>query len=193
MTSLARQQLLAVGPGVNLQQHARLLSEVHDAVMSGQEPPVPPREIVARSWSRLKADGVSPAQCEDVKLAEFSELETRRTRTAMRSVLPELRSTLIPVADDANFIVVVADADGVVLWREGSRRVQKAADTLGFVEGARWSEESVGTNSVGTALVEATPIQLFSAEHYARSHYGWSCTGSPVHDPRTGKVLGVVE
>ncbi|MEN0137377.1 MAG: GAF domain-containing protein [Rhodococcus sp. (in: high G+C Gram-positive bacteria)] len=170
-----------------------MLSDVHDAVMSGQEPPVPPREVVARSWSRLQADGVSPARCEDVALAEFAELEARRTRSALRSVLPELRSTLTEVAVDANFIVVVADSDGVVLWREGARGVQRAADALGFVEGARWSEKLVGTNSVGTALVEDAPVQLFSAEHYARSHYGWSCTGSPVHDPRSGEVLGVVD
>ena len=192
-TGSTRERFLAVGSGVDLSRHARLLGEVHDAVLSGQRPPIAPREVVARSWSRLQADGVSPARCEDVVLADCSELESRRTRTALRSILPELRSTLTEVADEANFIVVIADTDGVVLWREGSRGVRKAADALGFVEGARWSEDLVGTNSVGTALVEKAPVQLFSAEHYARSHYGWSCTGSPVHDPRTGEVLGVVD
>ncbi|MCQ4122559.1 GAF domain-containing protein [Rhodococcus tibetensis] len=192
-TSSRRERLLAVGRGVDLPRHARLLSEVRDAVLSGQKPPMLPRDVVARSWSRLQAGGVSPARCEDVVLADCSELESRRTRTSLRSVLPELRSTLTEVADDANFIVVIADTDGVVLWREGSRAVRKAADALGFVEGARWSEDLVGTNSVGTALVEEAPVQLFSAEHYARSHYGWSCTGSPVHDPRTGDVIGVVD
>ncbi|ATQ29363.1 GAF domain-containing protein [Rhodococcus ruber] len=191
--SSARQRLLAFGSGEDLSRRARLLSDVHDAVMSGRTPPVPPRDVVARSWSRLRADGVSPARCEDVVLADTSELEARRARSALRSVLPELRGTLTEVASDANFIVVVADSDGVVLWREGARDVQREADVLGFVEGARWSEKSVGTNSVGTSLVEDAPVQLFSAEHYARSHYGWSCTGSPVHDPRSGEVLGVLD
>ena len=166
---------------------------MHDAVLSGRQPPAQPRDVVGRSWSRLQADGVSPDRCEDVVLADYAEVEARRTRTALRSVLPELRNALTQVAEDANFIVVIADADGVVLWREGSRGVRKAADALGFMEGARWSERSVGTNSIGTALVEDAPVQLFSAEHYARSHCGWSCTGSPVHDPRSGEVLGVVD
>ncbi|MDI9948646.1 GAF domain-containing protein [Rhodococcus sp. IEGM 1305] len=166
---------------------------MHDAVLSGRQPPAQPRDVVGRSWSRLQADGVSPDRCEDVVLADYAEVEARRTRTALRSVLPELRNTLTQVAEDANFIVVIADADGVVLWREGSRGVRKAADALGFMEGARWSEGAVGTNSIGTALVEDAPVQLFSAEHYARSHCGWSCTGSPVHDPRSGEVLGVVD
>ncbi|MGW5145489.1 GAF domain-containing protein [Rhodococcus koreensis] len=192
-TGSVRHRLPAVGSGVDLPRHARLLSQVHDAVLSGRRPPAQPREIVGRSWSRLQADGVSPDSCEDVVLADCAEVEARRTRTALRSVLPELRSALAQVAEDANFIVVIADSDGVVLWREGSRGLRKAADALGFMEGARWSESSVGTNSIGTALVEDAPVQLFSAEHYARSHRGWSCTGSPVHDPRSGEVLGVVD
>lgn len=186
-------RLTAVASGVDLSRHARLLSRVHDAVLSGQQPPVMPRDVVARSWSRLQAGGVIPDHCADVEPADFAEIEERRTRTALRSVLPELRNTLTQVADDANFIVVIADADGVLLWREGSRGVRKAADALGFTEGARWAEQAVGTNAIGTALVEDAAVQLFSAEHYAPSHHGWSCTGSPVHDPRTGDILGVVD
>ena len=186
-------RLTAVASGVDLPRHARLLIRVHDAVLSGEQPPALPRDVVARSWSRLQAGGVSPDHCADVEPADFSEIEARRTRTALRTVLPELRSTLTQVADDANFIVVIADADGVLLWREGSRGVRKAADALGFTEGARWAEQAVGTNAIGTALIEDAAVQLFSAEHYAPSHHGWSCTGSPVHDPRTGEILGVVD
>ena len=80
-----------------------------------------------------------------------------------------------------------------LLWREGAKTVKRAADALGFAEGARWSEQSVGTNAIGTALIEDSAVQLFSAEHYAPTHHNWSCTGSPVHDPRTGEILGVVD
>ncbi|MES9514541.1 GAF domain-containing protein [Rhodococcus erythropolis] len=186
-------RLGAVVPGTDLSQHARLLSRVHDAVLSGQEPPAQPRTVVARSWSRVAAGGLTPDHCGASAVADFSELESRRSRTALRSVLPELRTTLTEVAEDAGFIVVVADADGVLLWREGAKTVKRAADALGFAEGARWSEQSVGTNAIGTALIEDSAVQLFSAEHYAPTHHNWSCTGSPVHDPRTGEILGVVD
>ena len=148
---------------------------------------------MARSWSRVAAGGLTPDHCGASTVADFSELEARRSRTALRSVLPELRTTLTEVAEDAGFIVVVADADGVLLWREGAKTVKRAADALGFAEGARWSEQSVGTNAIGTALIEDSAVQLFSAEHYAPTHHNWSCTGSPVHDPRTGEILGVVD
>ena len=170
-------RLGAVVPGTDLSQHARLLSRVHDAVLSGQEPPAQPRTVVARSWSRVAAGGLTPDHCGASTVADFSELEARRSRTALRSVLPELRTTLTEVAEDAGFIVVVADADGVLLWREGAKTVKRAADALGFAEGARWSEQSVGTNAIGTALIEDSAVQLFSAEHYAPTHHNWSCTG----------------
>lgn len=143
--------LLAVGVGTYLTRHIRTLREMRDAVLSGRQPPPPPRDVVARSWSRLQTAGVSPERCENVTLAGCSDLESRRARTPLRAVLRELRNTVTVAIEDANFIFVVADANGVVLWREGARTVCQQADALGFVEGAHWAENSVGTNSVGLA------------------------------------------
>jgi GAF domain len=75
----------------------------------------------------------------------------------------------------------------------GIDRVRHRADALGFTEGARWTEGAVGTNAIGTALAEDAPVQIFSAEHFVRSHHGWTCTACPVHDPRSGELLGVVD
>ena len=58
---------------------------------------------------------------------------------AAAGVLPELRAALTAVAEDARHVMVVTDADGVLLWREGSTRVRHRADALGFTEGARWT------------------------------------------------------
>ena len=89
--------------------------------------------------------------------------------------------------------VVVTDADGVILWREGSARVRLRADSLGFMEGARWTEATVGTNAIGTALAEAAPVQLFSAEHFEQAQHPWYCTAAPIHHPVSGELLGVVD
>src|SRR5690606_9702387 len=88
---------------------------------------------------------------------------------------------------------VITDAEGRLLWREGSVQVRCRADRLGFIEGADWSEGSVGTNAIGTALAETSPVQMFAAEHFVRSHHVWTCTACPVHDPRSGELIGVVD
>ena len=80
-----------------------------------------------------------------------------------------MRAALTSVADASQFLMVVTDADGVMLWREGSARVRCVADRLGFSEGAMWTEQTVGTNAIGTALAEAAPVQLFSAEHFEQA------------------------
>jgi hypothetical protein len=61
------------------------------------------------------------------------------------------------------------------------------------MEGARWTEATVGTNAIGTALAEAAPVQLFSAEHFEQAQHPWYCTAAPIHHPVTGELLGVVD
>ena len=108
-------------------------------------------------------------------------------------VIDDLRAVLTSAADAATYLMVVTDDEGVVLWRAGSARVLKIADQLGFVEGALWTERAVGTNAIGTALAEAAPVELFSAEHFEQAQHPWYCTAAPIHDPRTGALLGVVD
>ncbi|WP_214367056.1 GAF domain-containing protein [Pseudonocardia sp. H11422] len=183
----------AIRPGIDLGRHARMLARVHDALLSGDRPPADPRQLVARSWQRVRAQGVDPDLGDPPGPAGADEVEQRRMRSPLSRVLPELRAALTSVAEDARHVMVITDADGMLLWREGSSRVRTRADRLGFTEGATWSEAVVGTNAIGTALAEDTPVQIFSAEHFVRTHHVWTCTACPVHDPRTGELLGVVD
>ena len=183
----------AVRPGTAVGRYARLLARTHDALLSGDRPPVDPRRLVARSWLRVQAQGVDPDRRDPPGPLDASQVEQRRARSPLLQVLPALRAALTAVAEDARHVMVVTDAHGVLLWREGSTRVRHRADALGFTEGARWTEGAVGTNAIGTALAEDAPVQIFSAEHFVRTHHGWTCTACPVHDPRSGELLGVVD
>ncbi|WP_263552316.1 GAF domain-containing protein [Geodermatophilus sp. YIM 151500] len=183
----------AIAPGTDLSQHARVLLRVHDAVLGGARPPVPPRRVVQRSWSRVLGLGLDASRRGPRDPLPFVEVEQRRQRSALSLVVDELRQVLVSAADAAQFLVVVTDADGVILWREGSAAVRLRADRLGFTEGALWTEAAVGTNAIGTALAEAAPVQLFSAEHFEQAQHPWYCTAAPVHHPVTGELLGIVD
>jgi transcriptional regulator of acetoin/glycerol metabolism len=123
----------------------------------------------------------------------FEDIERRRRDSPLSLVIEDLIRVLVSVADAAHFLMVVTDADGVVLWREGASAVRRKADDLGFAEGVFWTEATAGTNAIGTALVEAAPVQLFSAEHFEQAQHAWYCTAHPIHDPRTGELLGIVD
>lgn len=183
----------AVLPGTDLVRHSRVLHQAHDAVMSGAAPPTPLRAVVSRSWSRVLGFGLDPSRPNTREGVPRDEVERRRASSPLALVVDELRAVLSSVADASHFISVVIDADGVILWREGAPRVLMRADILGFEEGATWTEDHVGTNAIGTALAERAPVQLFAAEHFELGQHPWYCTAAPIHDPRTGALLGVVD
>ncbi|MFI1919956.1 GAF domain-containing protein [Nocardia sp. NPDC020380] len=182
----------AIRPGTDLPRYARDLIRMHDAVLGGSKSPLRPRPLIARSWSRVQEAGLTADRFNNRTLLPADEIERRR-QSPLAEVLDEIVQVLHAVADDSQLIVVITDIDGVVLWRAGSARIRCQADSVGFREGAIWTESTVGTNGIGTALAEAAPVQLFSGEHYEQSQHGWYCTAAPIHDPRTGDLLGVVD
>ncbi|QIS73853.1 GAF domain-containing protein [Streptomyces sp. DSM 40868] len=174
-------------------QAARVLSEVREAALAGRRARIAPRPVIEQSWDRVLRSGVDPERDVRSGLLPSDEVRRRREESPLRQVLPVLREGLLSVADVAQHIMVVADADGRVLWREGASPVLRKADGLGFEIGADWREDVVGTNGVGTPAVVRRPVQVFAAEHFVRSHTSWTCSGAPITDPRDGRLLGVVD
>ena len=184
----------AVPAGEDPVRYAQLLRRVRDATLAGDRPPATPRPVISDSWRRTIRFGIDPDQGKELAgQARLDEVEHRRRAGQLDRVLPVLGGVLLPAAEDAGHIMVVVDADGVILWRDGPRAVQRNAEHLGFCPGANWGEASVGTNAIGTALVVRRPVQVYSAEHFVKSHHAWTCAAAPIHDPATGKLLGVVD
>jgi len=183
----------AIRPGTDLTQHARELQLVHDAVIAGRRCAIRPRAVVARSWTRVMRAGLDPDRTNARDPVDREDVERRRRESPLTAVIGELAQVIKSVADASHFLMVVTDPEGVILWREGAAATRRKADLLGFTEGAAWTEGIVGTNAIGTALVEAAPVQLFSAEHFEQAQHAWYCTAHPIHDPRTGDLLGIVD
>ncbi|MFB9880368.1 GAF domain-containing protein [Planobispora siamensis] len=191
---MRRQRLEAAVPaGSDPRRHARVLAQVYCATLAGQAPPALPRRVIDASWRRVRGYGVDPDRGGGAVPLRYEEVEHRRRDSLIGEVLDTLRHGLAGVAHDASQIMVVTDGEGRVLWREGSSAVRRRADRLGFVEGASWREETVGTNAIGTALAVRRPIQVYSAEHYVRTHHAWTCAAAPVHDPRSGRLIGIAD
>ncbi|MFI6685503.1 GAF domain-containing protein [Streptomyces sp. NPDC050485] len=171
----------------------RLLKGMRAAALEGRRSRVVPRTEIEESWRRMLSRGLDPDRGHHAGLLPLGEVERRRRQSPLTEVLPILRDALVAVADAAQHIMVVSDAEGRLLWREGHASVLKRADALGFEVGADWSEAVVGTNGVGTPLVTGRPMQVFSAEHFVAAHHAWTCAGAPVVDPRDGQLLGVVD
>ena len=178
--------------GADPVERARELHEVYDAVLSGA-PGRAPRSLVSESWRRSLAARVDPARHSPPVTYRDDDLTGVRAAHPLGAVLPMLRSTLVSIADEAVHVMVVTDADGTILWREGAHSLLRAADAVGLSPGMRWSEEAIGTNAMGTALAVDAPVSIHSAEHLVRTVHAWTCAAAPVHDPDTGALLGAID
>lgn len=152
------------------------------------------RPVVRESWERSIQRQLDPERLlASLDIAE-SDLADYRAGHPLASVLPVIRRLLVRDADDdSGILVAVGDASGRLLWVDGDRALRRKAEGMLFVEGAGWSESSVGTSAPGTALELDHAVQIAGSEHFNRNVHAWSCTAVPVHDPQTRRILGVID
>ncbi|QZN86733.1 transcriptional regulator [Cellulomonas sp. C5510] len=150
------------------------------------------RPLVADSWLRSLRSGVDPERpAPPVTLSE-ADLRAYRDEHPLRHALPLVRGLLLDAAVGEGFVVALTDADGRLLWVAGDARVRRAVEEVGFVEGAAWDEQHVGTNAPGTALATGHDVQVRAAEHFTRAVQPWSCTAAVLTGP-DGRVLGALD
>ena len=117
--------------------------------------------LIERSWRRCIGDEV-PVAPDRIDYREPDDaLPT--LRRAAGPVLDRLKDSLadVPVA------MVLSDADGRIILRHTDvRRQREIMDRASAAEGFDFSEHSVGTNGIGTVLVERRPMLVRGPEHY---------------------------
>jgi signal transduction histidine kinase len=185
---------LAVDVTTSPKTRARVLRGIWDRFLTdGQLDAV--RPPIAESWQRSRAAGLDPTTSRaPTMVGDRHEVAERWEAHPLVAAAPLIREWLGSVADESEHLIVVSDADGLLLWLEGNAKVRSAAaDAMNFVEGALWSERGAGTNAIGTAVAADHAVQVHAAEHLSEVVHGWTCSAAPVHDPEDGKLLGIID
>jgi DNA-binding CsgD family transcriptional regulator len=78
------------------------------------------------------------------------------------------------------------------------RRVANATlvarlDRILLAPGFVYAEKMVGTNGIGTALARRSPAVVEGEEHFADALTSMACAGAPIFDPRSARLLGVID
>ncbi|NBE50569.1 GAF domain-containing protein [Streptomyces boluensis] len=183
---------VALQPGADRAERVRVLRSAHSAFTSAGTVARPVRSVVADSWRRSARARVSPEGTARVELVD-GDLGAYRAQHPLARVMPLFRELMSTFAMDGEHLLAVCDAHGRLLWVEGHSATRARAGGMNFVPGARWSESAMGTNAPGTAVAVGRPVQVFAAEHFSRPVQPWTCAAAPVHDPRTGRLLGAVD
>ncbi|PRY59353.1 transcriptional regulator [Knoellia remsis] len=159
-----------------------------------QDHATPPAEVpdeIVESWNR-SADHVSDDVTE-APMADPDETRQQFEASPLHVAVGQLEAELRRVAEDGDLVVAVTDADTRLLWTYGGRVMRRKAESVNFVPGGRWDEDSVGTNALTLAQRTGRTQTVFSAEHYAPIVHNWVCWAAPVRDLATGEQLGVLD
>ena len=182
--------------GVSPETSRLLIERAHEELVAGNRGDTrlaDVRPLVRDSWERSLASLVGAEGLPPMALSR-EELEEYRRAHPLATVMDMIRGLLLPgETSESGVVVAVGDASGRLLWVEGDLDIRRRTGDMGFVEGANWAEDAVGTAAPGTALRLDRSVQIHGAEHYNRLVQPWSCTAAPLHDPETRRLLGVID
>jgi transcriptional regulator of acetoin/glycerol metabolism len=148
----------------------------------------PVRSSILASWRRSRDLQVAADKVELPYLHD-PDVDT----PLMRGAEPVLNRLHEQLAGQAVSIVLTDPAGLVLSRRTGEPGLERHLDRVRLAPGFSYAEQFVGTNGIGTALESGSATQVFGHEHYAENLETLACAGVPIHDPISGRVLGLVD
>ncbi|WP_171294769.1 sigma-54-dependent Fis family transcriptional regulator [Acinetobacter populi] len=152
------------------------------------------RKIINDSWIRSRHAGVSIHTSDAPVILQSHDLTEYlfNHQQLLQSSLPILKQYQ-PLIDYHNLLLIISDAKGVILHTMGDMGIHHKAESLHLVSGANWSEQTCGTNAIGTALETGSAVQVHANEHYCTTIKRWTCTANVIRQPASKEILGVLD
>ncbi|MFG1709963.1 ATP-binding protein [Nonomuraea sp. M3C6] len=145
------------------------------------------RKWVLTSWQRSRDLGVAPDHVAMVYDPDV-DMDGRLNKVAT-PVLDQVESELSGIKVG----MVLCDEHARVLQRRvGEPALDRWLDSIESLPGFAFPEQVVGTNGIGTALAERRPILIWGQEHFADGLGELVCAASPIRDPISGRIQGVL-
>jgi transcriptional regulator of acetoin/glycerol metabolism len=131
----------------------------------------------------LQRYGLDPREAKPPRRLTEHELHEAKERIAplLRAAQSSL-DTLFQAVGGTGCCVLFTDHNGVPLDRRGAPADDEMFYRSGLWPGAVWSEESEGTNGIGTCLAEERALTIHRDQHFRTRNIGLSCSVAPVYD-----------
>ncbi len=149
-------------------------------------------ERIARSWRRSLQAGLQPTG----RLSDTCCSNRLRHALACNQ---ELLAHSRPVMDylyeqvrHSHSMVILADRCATLLHTLGDADFLSKAERVALTSGASWQEQYRGTNAIGTALAEASCLEIHGAEHFLERNGFLTCAAAPIM-AADGSLLGVID
>src|SRR5699024_4713434 len=151
------------------------------------------RSIILSSWERSLKNEVDPRKrLANVVYYDDSLREQKEQSAALLDIAKPHMNKLFSELSNQEIVVTLSNHKGIIISEKVSNKMWDKVEKHHFLSGADWSENEAGTNAIGTTLIEGKPVQIFSGEHFCEGWHPWVCSSSPIKDPITNQILGVL-
>jgi CRP-like cAMP-binding protein len=174
-------------------QDGRILEVRSQFLSTGAVPEGAPSPLI-RSWQRSSQFGFA-SQTLSRQRDRLAEAGLRRLKDCHGELIAaawEEMASLGQELGEFGGVVVLTDPSGIVLNKLGGGSFSNEADKLGLSEGFDWSEQAIGTNAIGTAVLEQLALSVIGPEHLFCLNTSISCSAVPIVDP-LGRLVGVLD
>jgi transcriptional regulator of acetoin/glycerol metabolism len=152
------------------------------------------KSALVASWHRSSAlHRLDPAERKPPK--RLTDVELNRARQSIEPLSRTAQASLdrlFLAVGGAGCCVILADRDGIPVERRGAPGDDTTFRNWGLWLGALWSEESEGTNGIGTCLAEQRALTIHRDQHFFTRNTGLSCTTAPIFD-HEGKLTAALD
>ena len=155
---------------------------------------IPSRNFVVASWLRSQQLGINPIGRAAPLAARGAAIQQLRERHA--ELLAAAESVFAQAGhmfSGSRSMMLLTNPDGIVLDVIGDAHTLEQGEEIHLAPGGDWREAAIGTNGIGTALATERPAQVHASEHFCDGIKAWTCAASPVFEPGTGTMLGVID
>ena len=145
------------------------------------------------SRERSESYGLDPYMEPDFSPLRGDALNTmlESNRSLHTHALPVMETLYEQIINTHN-LIVLTDANGLILHSIGDQDFTAKADRVALQTGVAWSEQSKGTNAIGTALVEQRATLVHADEHFLTANHFLTCSAAPIFN-HMGHVVGVLD
>lgn len=151
------------------------------------------RREVLMSWQRCQEFGLLPERKKPIRILNDSEFQQLLKKNQLLiEISAPIIETVTRFIANSRFVIALCDANGIILKLSGNEKMRLAIRDGGFVEGADWSEQSAGSNAIGTSLAIKKPIQFCGYEHFCIFTQKTACSSAPIKAP-DGRVIGIID
>lgn len=175
--------------GGRLTEHRRQTTAAWECFVSGNDDVQGIPASILLSWYR----------CRDIHKVDPHLVSPPRatgrsgSSLAYNSVFAQLGGIAAAIVErSGNCLATVTDGDGQILASWGAGAASRRAADSNLAPFFSWSESTIGTNGMGTALTQSWPTSVRGPEHWCEALHGWDCLGVGIYDSVTREAVAAL-